>query len=628
MFGGAGLVNQSGGTVAGKFAVYGGDGATVSNAGSLAGLGSNGGAGVSLKASGTVGNLAGGEISGFLGVYAGTGAATVTNDGRILGDTAAGFGIVLNNGGSLGNQAGGAILGHIGLLANAAVSVSNAGSIAAGTATGDAGLRLNKGGSVSNATGGTIFCGYGIDAGGASVAIVNAGRIGLNATTALAVKVQAGGTLTNLASGTVIGLTALIAGSAPFSVVNAGRIDGQTLSGGGVSLTAGGLVSNQSGGTIQAGVGVRVQGGAGTVANDGRIAGFAGAAVSFAAGFANRAIVGTGASFLGAVDGGNTIGATVVSTLELASAASTGTLSGIGTSVVNFGSIVFDAGSQWFLQGNAAGFAGTIAGFAAGDTIEIAGINATGSNYAGGVLTLTTGSGTTSLSLTGASPFSTGNFRVTNVGGNVDISLACFRAGTRIRTPDGDVAVEDLRVGGAVCTLLDGPARRIAWIGHRTVDCRRHPRPEKVLPIRVSAGAFGPGLPARPLYLSPDHAVYVGDVLIPVGLLTNGRSIAQVPVDEVTYYHIELPEHDVVLAEGLPAESFLDTGNRANFENSEGATRLWPDFSMPPNHVSAIWEAQGCAPLVVHGAILDSVRAGLDFLEFENFALDADAGRG
>ncbi len=351
LFGGAGLVNQSGGTVAGKFAVYGGDGATVSNAGSLAGLGSNGGAGVSLKASGTVGNLAGGEISGFLGVYAGTGAATVTNDGRILGDTAAGFGIVLNNGGSLGNQAGGAILGHIGLLANAAVSVSNAGSIAAGTATGDAGLRLNKGGSVSNATGGTIFGGYGIDAGGASVAIVNAGRIGLNATTALAVKVQAGGTLTNLASGTVIGLTALIAGSAPFSVVNAGRIDGQTLSGGGVSLTAGGLVSNQSGGTIQAGVGVRVQGGAGTVANDGRIAGFAGAAVSFAAGFANRAIVGTGASFLGAVDGGNTIGATAVSTLELASGASAGTLTNLNTSFVNFGQIAVDSGATWTLSG-------------------------------------------------------------------------------------------------------------------------------------------------------------------------------------------------------------------------------------------------------------------------------------
>ncbi len=613
--------------------------AVLTNAGIISrGSGFRGGSVIVREdATATIANNLSGTISGYYGIDV-LGTAAVINDGTIsTGSTSDGVGVFVRAGasGTVVNNASATIAGSTGVTFRqdaVGATVVNQGLIG-----GDyLGIYLHVSNAVvTNAANGTISGrsgGIGGTGAGGTATISNAGTISAEYVGPFGpspgIKLRGTDVVSNLAGGVVSGFAYGIWSQFDTTILsfsNAGLVSATKT---GVSLAGKGTVSNLAGGTIAAAYGVTGgNNGPVTVANAGTLSGSS-KAVKFFAGQADRVIVSPGAVFVGAVDGGNTIGATVVSTLELASAASTGTLSGIGTSVVNFGSIVFDAGSQWFLQGNAAGFAGTIAGFAAGDTIEIAGINATGSNYAGGVLTLTTGSGTTSLSLTGASPFSTGNFRVTNVGGNVDISLACFRAGTRIRTPDGDVAVEDLRVGGAVCTLLDGPARRIAWIGHRTVDCRRHPRPEKVLPIRVSAGAFGPGLPARPLYLSPDHAVYVGDVLIPVGLLTNGRSIAQVPVDEVTYYHIELPEHDVVLAEGLPAESFLDTGNRANFENSEGATRLWPDFSMPPNHVSAIWEAQGCAPLVVHGAILDSVRAGLDFLEFENFALDADAGRG
>ena len=144
-----------------------------------------------------------------------------------------------------------------------------------------------------------------------------------------------------------------------------------------------------------------------------------------------------------------------------------------------------------------------------------------------------------------------------------DIAVPCFVAGARIATPEGDAAIETLRVGNVVLTA-SGEQKPTVWIGHSRVDCRRYPRPEEVIPVRVRAGAFAPGLPARDLVLSPGHAVFAEGVLVPIGRLVNGISIAcEEHVAEVTYYHLELPEHGVVLAEGLPVESYLDDRNRA-----------------------------------------------------------------
>ncbi len=182
---------------------------------------------------------------------------------------------------------------------------------------------------------------------------------------------------------------------------------------------------------------------------------------------------------------------------------------------------------------------------------------------------------------------------------------ACFAAGTRIATARRDIAVETLRVGDRVQTLLSGKAAPVVWIGHRHIDCTRHPEPRKVWPVRISAGAFGPGRPCRDLWLSPDHAVYVIDMLIPAKQLINGATIVQVPVDSVTYYHVELPQHEVLLAEGLPAESYLETGDRANFANGGTAVRQAADFS------ARTWEAHGCAPLIIAGPRLIAVRQWL-----------------
>jgi hypothetical protein len=180
--------------------------------------------------------------------------------------------------------------------------------------------------------------------------------------------------------------------------------------------------------------------------------------------------------------------------------------------------------------------------------------------------------------------------------------LPCFAAGTHILTTTGPRLVETLAPGDEVRTLL-GESGRIVWIGHRTLDCSRHSRPEKIWPIRVSAGAFGPAMPERDLFMSPDHAVYIDGVLIPAKLLANGMTIHQVARRSITYYHVELARHDVVLAEGLPAETYLDTGNKTAFENSGLPPRLHPDFAGDQTQR----ETRSCAPLITEPAQTEPV---------------------
>jgi autotransporter passenger strand-loop-strand repeat protein len=186
-----------------------------------------------------------------------------------------------------------------------------------------------------------------------------------------------------------------------------------------------------------------------------------------------------------------------------------------------------------------------------------------------------------------------------------DQVVACFAEGTLIRTPDGDVPVERLRPGDRVVMARSGGVAPVVWIGHRDVDCRRHPRPRDAWPVRVRAGAFGRNVPRRELWLSPDHAVYIDEMLIPIRHLVDGGAIVQVRMDRMSYWHVELPGHDILLAEGMPAESYLDTGNRSAFADGGAAIDLHADFSR------ILWEAKACANLVCSGEALLAVRARL-----------------
>jgi autotransporter-associated beta strand protein len=159
-----------------------------------------------------------------------------------------------------------------------------------------------------------------------------------------------------------------------------------------------------------------------------------------------------------------------------------------------------------------------------------------------------------------------------------DNNAPCYCLGTRILTLHGEGAVEDLRIGDHVLTL-SGSARPIKWIGCRHLDLTRHRAPERATPIVIRANAFGDGMPRRDLRVSPDHALLVDGALVLARLLVNGASVKRDDrYGDVTYYHIELETHDILLAEGLPAESYLDTGNRGMFENADAPLMLHPDF--------------------------------------------------
>jgi hypothetical protein len=270
------------------------------------------------------------------------------------------------------------------------------------------------------------------------------------------------------------------------------------------------------------------------------------------------------------------------------------------------------------------GIPNPIVNFGATDTIILGPANFTETpgdsisyGYTNGVLTIldTTqvlGGGTNSVAhIDIAAPsgtLNTANFTVSLTPTGVIITdNPCFAAGTRILTPTGEVAVEELEVGDEVLTAREGfeSIAAIIWVGQRTIDLARHAMPEKVRPIRILAGAFGPGLPERDLMLSPDHALFIDGHLIEAKTLVNGVTvIVEKAIRHVTYHHIELARHDVVLAEGLPAETYLESGNRAMFESDAAPMVLHPDFVN-------LRRERACARLLVCGPVVTQARQRL-----------------
>jgi hypothetical protein len=155
------------------------------------------------------------------------------------------------------------------------------------------------------------------------------------------------------------------------------------------------------------------------------------------------------------------------------------------------------------------------------------------------------------------------------------------------------------------------PVKPVLWVGRRHVVLAGRADAAEMAPIRIKAGALGPNTPKRDLVVSPDHCLYLDGALVPARLLVNGRSVvAEIGMAEVTWYHVELETHEVLVAEGASAESWLDCGNRSWFQNAPVAM-----LTVPGNldTVGTGWDAsRACAPLVHGGERLAAIRASLD----------------
>ena len=193
--------------------------------------------------------------------------------------------------------------------------------------------------------------------------------------------------------------------------------------------------------------------------------------------------------------------------------------------------------------------------------------------------------------------------------GNITSGAICFAAGTDILTAQGEVAVEKLKAGDLVATLSgDGaPMKPVLWVGHRRINLVGNPGAEMLFPIRIKAGALGESTPHRDLLVSGDHCLYFDGALVPARLLVNGSSIVvERGMSEVHYYHVELESHDVLLAQGAAAESWLDTGNRLWFENGDVA--LMQVDAMLEAYGTGFDASRACAPLVHGGETLAAIR--------------------
>jgi hypothetical protein len=198
----------------------------------------------------------------------------------------------------------------------------------------------------------------------------------------------------------------------------------------------------------------------------------------------------------------------------------------------------------------------------------------------------------------------------------------CFLRGTQILCPAGQVPVEQLAIGDKVLTLR-GEVRPIVWIGKGRVLATRGRR-TAATPVIIGKSAFTDNVPNRDLRVTKGHAFAFGGVLIPIEFLVNHRSILwDDRAREVELYHIEVETHDVLIANGAPAESYRDDGNRWLFQNANSGWLLPPKLP--------------CAPVLTGGPMVDAVwrrlldragrRPGLPLTEDPDLHLVIDGNR-
>ncbi len=297
------------------------------------------------------------------------------------------------------------------------------------------------------------------------------------------------------------------------------------------------------------------------------------------------------------LSGGSTL------TLESAKATISGSLTFSGTATLLETALTTSAG---------VGDQAVNSGFGASglDTIDLTLISpgaTLSSSTSGGNTIETVTSGGTSISFTFAgTSYAANYFTLSNdstTGVQITAGTPCYCPGTLIATETGEVPVETLAIGDLVRTA-SGALRPVKWIGRRAYGGRFAAGQTQILPVRIAAGAIADGVPARDLFVSPLHAMFIDGVLVPAMQLVNGTSVVQLEsVEAVEYVHIELDTHDVILAEGAASETFVDDGSRGMFHNAAEFAALYPDAVREP--------VRYCAPRVEDGEALAVIRRKL-----------------
>lgn len=130
----------------------------------------------------------------------------------------------------------------------------------------------------------------------------------------------------------------------------------------------------------------------------------------------------------------------------------------------------------------------------------------------------------------------------------------CFAAGTLIDTGTGRRPVQTLRRGDKVQTV-DAGLRRILWCGHKFISPAAMARAEHLRPVIIASGAFGN---ADRLIVSQQHRIAVNDTFIRAKHLPHLPGVsARIArgIRQISYHHILLEDHHLLMANGVLAES-------------------------------------------------------------------------
>src|SRR5580658_3842903 len=147
------------------------------------------------------------------------------------------------------------------------------------------------------------------------------------------------------------------------------------------------------------------------------------------------------------------------------------------------------------------------------------------------------------------------------------VRCSCFLKGTKIRTAEGERKIEDLAIGDLLPTMFGG-LRPIQWIGRYPFKRSDPSKPwvKEALPVRIARSALAPNVPHSDLYVTGGHALLIDGVLVPAELLINGTTITRDDVreyNELEFLHVKLESHDVIYAEGVPAETLINVQESA-----------------------------------------------------------------
>jgi hypothetical protein len=157
----------------------------------------------------------------------------------------------------------------------------------------------------------------------------------------------------------------------------------------------------------------------------------------------------------------------------------------------------------------------------------------------------------------------------------------CFLKGTKIRTAEGERKIEDLAEGDLLPTRFGG-LRPIQWIGRYPFKKSDPSKPwtKDALPVRIARGALAPNVPHADLYVTAGHSLLIEGVLAPAETLINGSTITRYEAreyDALEFFHIKLESHDVIYAEGAPAETLLFVE-----ENAVNFADYFRQYGTPP----------------------------------------------